>query len=48
MGEHYTGTPLYMAPEMKEDDEAKTPKADVFSASVMMVEISRTRGDPYA
>ena len=33
------GTPLYMAPEMKESDEAKGPKVDVFSAGVVLVEM---------
>ena len=34
------GTPVYMAPEMAEEDEAKTPKADVFSAGVVAVEMN--------
>ena len=34
------GTPVYMAPEMGEADEAKGPKADVFSAGVVAVEMS--------
>ena len=29
------GTPLYMAPEMKQEEDAKGPKADVFSAGVV-------------
>ena len=33
-------TPVYMAPEMAEEEEAKTPKADVFSAVVVTVELS--------
>ena len=32
------GTPLYMAPEMGEEDDAKGPKADVFSAGVVLIE----------
>ena len=39
------GTPLYMAPEMREADEEKGPKADVFSAGVLAIEIS-TRKAP--
>jgi serine/threonine protein kinase len=34
------GTPVYMAPEMKEEEDAKTPKADVFSAGVVAVELN--------
>ena len=34
------GTPVYMAPEMREDDDRKTCKADVFSAGVVLVEMS--------
>ena len=34
------GTPVYMAPEMKEADDLKGPKADVFSAGVVMAEVS--------
>jgi len=34
------GTPIYMAPEMAEEEEAKTPKADVFSAGVVAVELN--------
>jgi serine/threonine protein kinase len=34
------GTPLYMAPEMREEEEAKSPKADVFSAGVVAVELN--------
>ena len=33
------GTPLYMAPEMREGDAATTVKADVFSAGVVVVEM---------
>lgn len=32
------GTPSYMAPEMWEADDAKGPKADVFSAGVVLIE----------
>ena len=34
------GTPLYMAPEMREEDGAKSPKSDVFSAGVVAVEMN--------
>ena len=34
------GTPVYMAPEMGEEDEAKTPKADTFSVGIVAVEMS--------
>jgi hypothetical protein len=34
------GTPVYMAPEMRGEDDAKGPKADVFSAGVVAVELS--------
>ena len=34
------GTPLYMAPEMALEEVAKGPKADVFSAGVVMVELN--------
>jgi len=37
------GTPLYMAPEMHEEDDAKGPKADVFSAGVVLVEMGSGR-----
>jgi serine/threonine protein kinase len=37
------GTPLYMAPEMREAEDAKTPKADVFSAGVTIVELSTSK-----
>ena len=37
------GTPVYMAPEMRMADEAKSPKADVFSAGVVMVELNTGR-----
>ena len=39
------GTPLYMAPEMREAEEEKGPKADVFSAGVLAIEMS-TREAP--
>ena len=38
------GTPIYMAPEMREEDDAKGPKADVFSGGVVMVEMSTGTG----
>eukprot|EP01043_Picozoa_sp_COSAG02_P041640 COSAG02_NODE_3468_length_6694_cov_2.962092_4_plen_633_part_00 len=34
------GTPLYMAPEMREASEEKGPKADVFSAGVLAIEMN--------
>lgn len=34
------GTPVYMAPENREDEAAKSPKMDVFSAGVVLVEMS--------
>lgn len=34
------GTPVYMAPEMAAEADAKGPKCDVFSAGVVMVEMS--------
>jgi serine/threonine protein kinase len=34
------GTPTYLAPEMRAEDQAKCPKADVFSAGVVAVEMS--------
>ena len=34
------GTPLYMAPEMREEEESKSPKAGVFSAGVVAVELN--------
>ena len=34
------GTPLYMAPEMREANEEKGPKADVFSAGVLAIEMN--------
>ena len=34
------GTPVYMAPEMGEEDEVKGPKVDVFSAGVVAVELN--------
>eukprot|EP01043_Picozoa_sp_COSAG02_P067715 COSAG02_NODE_10979_length_1819_cov_1.929070_1_plen_545_part_00 len=37
------GTPIYMAPEMRGEDDAKGPKADVFSAGVVAVEVSTQR-----
>ena len=37
------GTPIYMAPEMRGEDDAKGPKADVFSAGIVAVEISTQR-----
>ena len=37
------GTPLYMAPEMHEEDDAKGPKADVFSAGVVLIEMGSGR-----
>eukprot|EP01046_Picozoa_sp_COSAG06_P042740 COSAG06_NODE_5489_length_3446_cov_2.584105_1_plen_858_part_00 len=37
------GTPLYMAPEMHEEEDAKGPKADVFSAGVVLVEMGSGR-----
>jgi serine/threonine protein kinase len=33
------GTPVYMAPEMRGEDDAKGPKADVFSAGVVAIEL---------
>ena len=37
------GTPLYQAPEMGEEEEAKGPKADVFSAGIVMLEVNTGR-----
>ena len=37
------GTPLYMAPEMHEEEDAKGSKADVFSAGVVLVEMGSGR-----
>eukprot|EP01044_Picomonas_judraskeda_P008106 COSAG03_NODE_905_length_5401_cov_2.949830_3_plen_866_part_00 len=37
------GTLLYMAPEMKEADDVKGPKVDIFSAGVMAAEIATGR-----
>ena len=37
------GTPLYMAPEMYEEEDGKGPKADVFSAGVVLVEMGSGR-----
>jgi serine/threonine protein kinase len=37
------GTPVYQAPEMRSEEDAKTPKADVFSAGVVMAEVSSGR-----
>jgi len=37
------GTPLYMAPEMHEEEDAKGPKADVFSTGVVLVEMGSGR-----
>ena len=37
------GTPIYMAPEMREADEAKGPKVDVFSAGVLLAEMNSGR-----
>ena len=37
------GTPLYMAPEMYEEEDAKGPKVDVFSAGVVLVEMGSGR-----
>ena len=37
------GTPLYMAPEMHEEEAAKGPKADVFSTGVVLVEMGSGR-----
>jgi serine/threonine protein kinase len=34
------GTPVYMAPENREGEAAKSPKMDVFSAGVVVVEMS--------
>jgi hypothetical protein len=34
------GTPIYMAPEMRDVEVRKGPKADVFSAGVVMIEMS--------
>ena len=34
------GTPVYMAPENREDEAARSPKLDVFSAGVVVVEMS--------
>ena len=38
--EHGAGTPDYMAPEMRSEDAIRCPKADVFSAGVVLVEMS--------
>eukprot|EP01046_Picozoa_sp_COSAG06_P026390 COSAG06_NODE_2268_length_7202_cov_2.299592_6_plen_478_part_00 len=37
------GTPLYAAPEMADDQEQKGPSADVFSAGVVLLEMSTGR-----
>ena len=37
------GTLIYMAPEMKEADDVKGPKVDIFSAAVMAAEIATGR-----
>jgi hypothetical protein len=37
------GTPLYQAPEMGMEEEAKGPKADVFSAGIVVVEVNTGR-----
>ena len=37
------GTPVYMAPEMREDEDIKGPKADVFSVGVVMVDVQVVR-----
>jgi hypothetical protein len=37
------GTPLYMAPEMYEEEDGKGPKADVFSAGVVLIEMGSGR-----
>jgi serine/threonine protein kinase len=37
---HGAGTPDYMAPEMRSADAIKSPKADVFGAGVVLVEMS--------
>ena len=37
------GSPVYMAPEMRETDEATSPKADVFSAGVVVIEVNTGR-----
>jgi serine/threonine protein kinase len=34
------GSPIYMAPEMWDEELRKGPKADVFSAGVVMIEMS--------
>jgi serine/threonine protein kinase len=34
------GTPDYMAPEMREAEEAISPKVDVFSAGVVVIEVN--------
>ena len=42
------GSPAHMAPDMREADEASGPKADVFSAGIVMSHLARgvspTRG----
>lgn len=40
---HGAGTPIYMAPEMRSADAIKNPKADVFSAGVVLVEMNSGR-----
>ena len=43
------GSPVYMAPEMRDADEAVSPKADVFSAGVVVMEVgSGLRPNPGA
>lgn len=37
--EHGAGTPIYMAPEMRSADVIQCPKADIFSAGVVLVEL---------
>ena len=43
LGSVGVGTLIYMAPEMKEEDEMKGPKVDVFSLGVTAAEIATGR-----
>lgn len=42
-GSHGVGAPLYMAPEMREEEAQRTPKIDVFSFAVMAAEAAARR-----
>ena len=42
------GSPAYMAPDMREADEATGPKSDVFSAGIVMIEVAWAAAQPGA